>query len=117
MRFWLGTRLVVATAFVIDLIHTHILRLRLLSSPTARLNGALLDLIPPTIQTWMRTQWPEWFRSPNVVEFVRRTYRQWPGEPQKRSLRLLVRRPDVRWHVTVTFQDAPKVPEATPSSH
>ncbi|KAK0705919.1 kinase-like domain-containing protein [Lasiosphaeria miniovina] len=28
----------------------------------------------------------------------------------------VLRRPDVRWHVTVTFQDAPKVPEGTPSS-
>ncbi|KAK3385777.1 hypothetical protein B0H63DRAFT_473584 [Podospora didyma] len=54
---------------------------------------------------------------PAVVEFIRRTYRQdWPSHPQKRSLRLLVRLPGAIWHVTVTFLDAPKAPEATPPS-
>ncbi|KAM7191165.1 Protein kinase-like domain containing protein [Rhypophila sp. PSN 637] len=77
-------------------------------------------------------RWADWFlpsnvilrkwkkgtpTGPVVVEFIRRTYRQdWPGHPQKRSLRLLVLSPGARWHVTVTFPDAPKAPEATPPS-
>lgn len=52
-----------------------------------------------------------------AVEVIRRTYRQdWPGEPRKRSLGLLVRLHGARWHVTVTFPDAPEVPPETPLS-
>ena len=129
--FWLGTRLVFATGSFIDHIHTYILWLYPIPNLAARFISALFGLLPRTKQTWLQTKWLEWFLPPNVirkwkettptgpavVEFIRRTYRQdWPGHPQKRSLRLLVRFPGAMWHVTVTFPDAPKAPETTPPS-
>lgn len=49
------------------------------------------------------------------VELIQRTYRQdWPCQPQRRSLGLLVRLPGAKWHVNVTFSDAPRAPAAVP---
>ncbi|KAK3377678.1 hypothetical protein B0H63DRAFT_377048, partial [Podospora didyma] len=76
--FWLGTRLVFATGSLIDHIHTHVLRLRLKPSPTARLIGALVRLLPRTIQIWVKTQWPEWFLPPNVI--LKKRKEGWGGE-------------------------------------
>ncbi|KAK0703516.1 hypothetical protein B0T26DRAFT_614329, partial [Lasiosphaeria miniovina] len=65
--FWLGTRLVFASGSPIDHIHTHVFRLRLEPSLTARLIGVLLDLLSRIIQTWAKTQFLEWFLPANVI--------------------------------------------------
>ncbi|KAK3337725.1 hypothetical protein B0T19DRAFT_81356 [Cercophora scortea] len=72
MHFWLGTRLVFATGSLLDHIHTHVLfQLCLKPSPTARAVGAVVSLLPQTLQTWVKMQWPEWFLPPNLVLKIR----------------------------------------------